>query len=124
MHWLIAAERAYLTLAAALIDLAAAGVVALHAGWALVVIVRGLWVSRRRLVAGAVLLRARRLITDGVLAALSFSVAATLLKTIGLEDWTQIRMFAFVLGFRTLLKQVFAWEERTALRRHQKEGMA
>lgn len=114
---LIGVERAYVSIAATLIELAAAVVVAVHAGWALLVIVRGRWASGRRPIGFAAALRARRAITDGVLAALGFSVAATLLKTIALEDWTQIRMFAFVLVFRTLLKRVFQWEERTALRR-------
>lgn len=54
--------------------------------------------------------QARLLVADGVLAALGFMVAATLLKTMALRNWHQIGMFAFVLAFRTLLKHVFAWE--------------
>ena len=54
--------------------------------------------------------KARLLVADGVLAALSFITAATLLKTAALHSWHQIGMFAFILVFRTLLKKVFAWE--------------
>ena len=89
-----------------LIELAAATVVFFHASWAIGVLVRSHDSDRARLI-----------IADGVLAALSFSVAGTLLKTIGLESWEQIRMFAFVLLLRTLLKRVFRWEQRTLGRR-------
>lgn len=89
-----------------LIELVAAFVVVFHAGWAIGVLVRRHDSDR-----------ARMIIADGVLAALSFSVAGTLLKTIGLESWEQIRMFAFVLLLRTLLKRVFQWEQRTLGRR-------
>ena len=89
-----------------LIELVAAFVVVFHAGWAIGVLVRWHDSDRTRLI-----------IADGVLAALSFSVAGTLLKTIGLESWDQIRMFAFVLALRTLLKRVFQWEQRTLGRR-------
>ena len=111
MTSVLSAERAYVAAAATLIELAAAIVVAAHAGWALVLIARARWVVE------TAALPARRVLTDGVLAALSFSMAATLLKTIALASWGQIRMFAFVLVFRTLLKQVFRWEEQTAERR-------
>ena len=50
------------------------------------------------------------MIADGVLAALGFSLAATLLKVIGLQQWVQIRTFATVFILRTLLKQVFLHE--------------
>jgi uncharacterized membrane protein len=56
--------------------------------------------------------RARLLMADGVIAALGFSLAASLLKTIGLGTWHQIGMFAFVLGVRTAMKFVFAAERR------------
>ena len=59
--------------------------------------------------------RARMVVADGVLTALSFMVAGTLLKTMALRSWHQIGMFAFVLAFRTLLKQVFVWEERAGI---------
>lgn len=89
-----------------LIELLAAFVVVFHAGWAIGVLVRRHDSDR-----------ARMIIANGVLAALSFSVAGTLLKTIGLESWDQIRIFAFVLALRTLLKRVFEWEQRTLGRR-------
>lgn len=55
---------------------------------------------------------ARLLVADGVLAALGFMLAATLLKTLALRSWHQIGMFTFVLVFRTLLKHVFVSERR------------
>ena len=55
--------------------------------------------------------KARLIIAEGVLAALGFSVAGTLLKTIALQDWTQIRAFTVVLVLRTLIKRVFEWEK-------------
>ncbi len=61
--------------------------------------------------------RARVLIAQGVLAALGFSLAGTLLKTIGLQTWVQIRSFAFVWLLRTVLKRVFQWERTMGLRR-------
>jgi hypothetical protein len=60
--------------------------------------------------------RARLVVADGVLAALGFVVASTLLKTMALRGWHQIGMFAFVLTFRTLLKQVFDSERKELLR--------
>lgn len=99
-------EGRYLTIAGTLIELAAAVVVTWHAMDALAGIVRGRGSDR-----------ARRVIAEGVLAALSFSVAGTLLKTIALNSWTDIRMFAFVLALRTALKHVFRAEQRGAERR-------
>ena len=60
---------------------------------------------------------ARLMVADGVLAALGFMGAATLLKTLALRSWHEIGMFAFVLVFRTLLKHVFAWERRQLIGR-------
>lgn len=54
--------------------------------------------------------QARLLVTDGVLYALSFKVAGTLLKTIELQSWQQILMFVAILALRTALKYVFQWE--------------
>lgn len=95
-----ATETAWVTLGGTLIELLAAVVVSFHVLWA---------ISR-------ILTRhgsddARLLIARGVLAALSFSVAGTLLKTIALQSWPQSRMFAFVLLLRTLLKRIFQWEQ-------------
>jgi uncharacterized membrane protein len=99
-------EARYIATAGTLIELAAAIVVTWHAVDALVGIVRGLGSDR-----------ARRVIAEGVLAALSFSVAGTLLKTIALNSWVDIRTFAFVLVLRTVLKRVFQAEQRALLRR-------
>jgi hypothetical protein len=60
--------------------------------------------------------RARLVVADGVLAALAFVVASTLLRTMALRGWHQIGMFAFVLTLRTLLKQVFDSERKELLR--------
>jgi hypothetical protein len=92
-------SEALVRAAAALIDAASAGVVAFFA-------IRALLATIRRDAD-----RARLLMVDGVITALGFSVAAALLKTIGLGKWHQI-MFAFVLGFRSAMKWVFAAERR------------
>ncbi len=60
---------------------------------------------------------ARLKIAEGVLAALGFSVAGSLLKIIALQTWPQIRLFAFVFVLRTLLKRVFGWEEKRIVAR-------
>ena len=60
--------------------------------------------------------RARLLVADGIIYALSFKVAGSLLKTISLHTWQQIWMFAATLALRIVLKQVFMWE-RTELGR-------
>ena len=99
-------EARYIATAGTLIELAAAIVVTWHAVDALAGIVRGLGSDR-----------ARRVIAEGVLAALSFSVAGTLLKTIALNSWVDIRTFAFVLVLRTALKKVFQAERSTIDRR-------
>lgn len=88
---------------ASIVELLAAVVIVVHAGRAV-----------RALFAAGGLDRARLIIADGVLAALGFSLAATLLKVIGLQQWTQIRTFATVFVLRTLLKQVFL-HERTSV---------
>ena len=86
--------------AAVLIDAASAVVVAFFA-------VRALLATAKRDAD-----RSRLLMADGVITALGFSVAAALLKTIGLGTWHQIGMFAFVLAFRSVMKWVFATERR------------
>ncbi len=93
-------EATYVALGGTIIELLAAIVVGLHAAWALIRIVTGHGSDEARL-----------LIARGVLAALGFSIAGTLLKTIALQSWAEIRMFAFVLLLRTLLKQIFRWEQ-------------
>ncbi len=93
-------EARLIELGGSLIELLAAFVVAFHAVWALASLARDRSGDH-----------ARMLIARGVMAALSFSVAGTLLKTIGLQSWPQIRMFAFVLVLRTVLKTVFRREQ-------------
>jgi uncharacterized membrane protein len=88
------------------IELLAALVIAFHACRALAAILRFHDADRPRVI-----------IAEGVLAALGFSVAGTLLKALGLQSWHDIGMFAFILAFRTLLKQVFKREQKQIARR-------
>ena len=81
------------------IQLLAAGVVILHVSWAIYNLLGRKGVDSARLI-----------LAEGVLAALGFSLAATLLKVIGLQSWIDIRTFATVFLLRTLLKQVFVKE--------------
>jgi uncharacterized membrane protein len=60
--------------------------------------------------------QARLLVAEGAVLGLSFKVAATLLKTLELHTWEQILMFAAILALRTILKQVFLWEQREVRR--------
>ncbi len=59
--------------------------------------------------------RARLLVAEGVLTCLSFTIAATLLRTINLQTWRQILIFCVILFLRTVLKKVFAWEKTQLL---------
>lgn len=59
----------------------------------------------------AAIVGGRLLVADGVIAALGYKTAATLLKTIELQTWTAIGMFAAILTLRTLVKRVLVWEE-------------
>ena len=56
------------------------------------------------------IVRARLLVADGIIAALGFKTAATLLKTIELQTWNAIGAFATILTLRTVVKQVLVWE--------------
>ena len=103
---LLGIESRWITAGGTTIELLAALVVAFHACRALVAIVRHYDADRSRLI-----------MADGVLAALGFSVAGTLLKALALQSWQQIGMFAFVLALRTLLKQVFKREREQIGRR-------
>ena len=91
---------------ASLVELLVAIVIVVH-------VMRALW----RLVTTRSLDDARLILAEGVLAVLGFSLAATLLKVIGLQQWTQIRAFAMVFCLRTLLKQVFLRERSLVARR-------
>ncbi len=57
------------------------------------------------------IVRGRLLVADGVVAALGYKTAATLLKTIELQSWASIGMFAAILTLRTVIKRVLVWEE-------------
>lgn len=85
---------------ASLVELLAAVVIAVHAVRAGVAIVQGRGSDPARLI-----------LAQGVLAALGFSLAATLLKVLALQGWAQIRIFATVFVLRTVLKQVFLGEQ-------------
>jgi len=102
---------ALILLGGSLIEMLAAFVIAFHAGWALLSLIQDRKGDRARL-----------LIAKGVLDALGFSVAGTLLKTLGLESWVEIRTFAFVFLLRTLLKQVFQWERSSINGRQASQG--
>lgn len=66
---------------------------------------------------------ARLLIADGVIASLSFKVAATLLKILEVQTWNQIGLFAATLALRTLLKRFFTWERRQLTRGREGAGV-
>ncbi|RYE94067.1 MAG: DUF1622 domain-containing protein [Oxalobacteraceae bacterium] len=59
---------------------------------------------------------ARLAVADGIVAALGFKTAATLLKTIELRSWNAILIFVAVFAIRTFVKQALAYEE-TSLKR-------
>ena len=52
--------------------------------------------------------RARLVVAEGAVLALSFKTGATLLKTLDLPSWEQIAAFAAILALRTALKRAFA----------------
>ena len=61
---------------------------------------------------GGGVLRARRLVAEGVIGGLGVMTAASLLRTIGLRTWHQSLMFTLILFLRLLLKKLFAWEKQ------------
>jgi uncharacterized membrane protein len=63
------------------------------------------------LLCGRRLARARLLIAEGAVLALSFKTGATLLKTLDLPTWDRIAAFAAILALRTALKRAFAAEQ-------------
>lgn len=54
----------------------------------------------------------RLLVIEGALWGLSLKTAASLLKTIEIQNWNQIGAFAAILALRTIVKRVMTWEER------------
>ncbi|WP_216320719.1 DUF1622 domain-containing protein [Deinococcus aestuarii] len=93
---------------ALLVELAGSLYLLGYVGAALLALLRGPPASR--------LEHARLLIADGVIASLSFKVAATLLKILEVQTWNQIGLFAATLALRTLLKRFFTWERRQLTR--------
>ena len=55
--------------------------------------------------------RVRLLVIEGALWGLSLKTAASLLKTIEIQGWTQVGAFAAILALRTVLKRVMGWEQ-------------
>jgi uncharacterized membrane protein len=92
----VSQEQQWLPLASTLVELMAAIAVAYHCLWALSDIVQRRCSDQARL-----------RIARGVLLALEFSLADSLLKTIGLRTWLQIRLFAIIYLLRQLVRQVF-----------------
>jgi len=90
-----------------LIDLVAAMVVAGYVAVAMVKLARGGGVDEARLI-----------VAEGAVLALSFKVAASLLKTLGIHTWNQILMFAAIFAMRTVLKQLFLWERQQVQPKH------
>lgn len=69
------------------------------------------------LVAGGGIDRARLLIIAGVIGALGFKTAATLLKALQLGSWHATGAFAAIFALRTTIKQLFVWERARLLGR-------
>ena len=82
-------------------------------------VVAALWGLRR----GADLRQMRLTLADGLLLALNFQVAATLLRTAELTSWDQIGFFVAVFALRTLLKRALT-REREHLRAGWEAGQA
>ena len=76
-----------------------------------VAVVRGLAAMAAGLESREAVVRGRLLVADGVVAALGYKTAATLLKSIELQSWAAIGMFAAILTLRTVVKRVLVWEE-------------
>jgi uncharacterized membrane protein len=86
---------------AALIELAGALIIAAYAVRAGYSLLRGASIEYARLV-----------VANGALAGLNFKVAATLLKTLDLQSWQQISMFAAIFALRFILKRAFQADKR------------
>ena len=55
--------------------------------------------------------RVRLMVIEGALWGLNLKTAASLLKTIEVQNWTQIAAFTVILSLRTVLKRVMMWEQ-------------
>ena len=74
------------------------------------IIVVSVGVAIARLLRNETLESARLAVAGGVVNALSFELAGTLLTTVTVHTWRQIATFAVVFAIRTLLKRLFSWE--------------
>lgn len=95
-------------------ELLAALATVIEFGGALIValaVVRALWA----LLSGAGVDRARLLVIGGVIGALGFKTAATLLKALELQSWRAIGAFAAIFTLRTVIKRLFVWERARLL---------
>jgi hypothetical protein len=88
-----------LRLFASLIDMYVAGRIAAAVAHALFVLI-----GERSIEA------ARFIVADGIVGALSFSLAGTLLRTIALHGWQDFVTLSIVYATRTIVKRALAWE--------------
>jgi hypothetical protein len=58
--------------------------------------------------------KARIILTQGAILGMSIKTIAACLKTIELQTWNQIGIFAAIFLLRTTLKKVFVWESKIA----------
>ena len=56
--------------------------------------------------------RVRLNVTDGIVHALTFSAAATVLNVTILQSWADVGTLTAVFGMRAAVKRVLVWEER------------
>lgn len=88
------------------------GAVLIQFGGALIVVARILTALVHGLLRLRSVERTRLIVVEGALAGLGFMTAATLLRTVTLQTWEQIGLFAAVFALRTVLKRALAWERR------------
>jgi len=91
----------FYALGSALFSYAAALIVTLNVGRALVILIRGRSIDH-----------ARRVLVRGMLAGLSLTAAATLLRLLTARNWHDVAMIAVLLTLRTGLKQALRREQR------------
>lgn len=82
------------------IEMVGALIIAGYAVAAVLALLRGRGITESRL-----------LVAQGSLMGLSFKLAATLLKTILIQTWGQILVFAAILALRIILKRIFVGEQ-------------
>jgi len=62
---------------------------------------------------------AHGIVARGAILGMSIKLVAATLKTIELQTWNQIGLFALILLLRTILKKVFQLENKIAARKEQ-----